>query len=309
MNHAAILISLILALPSVAQRDVNEAAAWKALNAAIPSNTFEANGRITRDTRRSDAEVLKAIDEALPKTRGTSAEPVALYYRGSFLFRADRFQDALDVYEDMKKRFPDHGLCKSAPKHPSLVDDAIEDCRSEIAIRAKHKIIRLPHAVLDDKIKAIFHTSLGDFEAQFYTNVAPKTVANFKKVIEDGLYNGTYFHRVWSFRRIVGGSPNTKNRDRRDDDQGTMSYDLPLELSDALQTAGAISMTGLGNGRASGCMFTICVHDQPQLNNTSAVFGRVTKGLEIVRLISQQRTDDDNNPYDHVMLRSVEWIE
>ncbi len=309
MKYAAIIVGLALSLPVIAQSGGDEASAWKALNAAIPSNTFEANGRITRDTRRSDSEVLKAVEKALPKTRGTSAEPVALYYHGSYLFRADRFQEALNVFEDMKKRFPDHGLCKSAPKHSSLVDDAIADCRSEMAIRAKYKIVRLPHAVLNDKIKAIFHTSLGDFEAQFYTNVAPKTVANFKKLIEEGLYNDTYFHRVWSFRRIVGGSPNTKNRDRRDDDQGTLSYDLPLELSDALQTAGAISMVGLGNGRASGCMFTICVHDQPQLNNTAAVFGRVTKGLEIVRLISQQRTDDDNNPYDHVMLRSVEWIE
>src|SRR5256885_1573639 len=73
---------------------------------------------------------------------------------------------------------------------------------------------------------------------------APETVANFKKLVQSGQSLDPYFHRVVAMQRIPGGCPNTKkdNRARDDDGMGSLGYDLPIEMSTAMHTAGAVSM-------------------------------------------------------------------
>ena len=69
-------------------------------------------------------------------------------------------------------------------------------------------------------------------------------------------------------------------------------------------------MKAMGDGKTChGSQFTICVNAQPNLNNVQAVFARVVDGMDVVRRISQARADDDDNPYDEIRIRSVEWIE
>lgn len=306
IRSIAVVGALFFAALAAAQ---NEAAAWKALDKAVPNNSYPAQGRVTRGTAPSPEQLVQSIDATLPVVTGTKAEPVALYYRGNAYFAADRFEEALAIFEDLAKRFPEHGLCRAVGEGLSLTAKAIADCRSEIEVRKTYKVTRLPHAVLDDGHRVVLHTTLGDIEIALYEDVAKETVANFKKLVREGQYNDTYFHYVQSFRRIVGGCPNTRNADRRDDGQGNLGYTLPLELSDAMHTPGAISMVSVAGGRSHGCQFTICVSDQPDLNNSAAVFGQVVKGLEIARLISQERADDDENPYEHVTILGTEIVE
>src|ERR1044071_5760127 len=57
---------------------------------------------------------------------------------------------------------------------------------------------------------AVIKTSMGEMVAEFWPDVAPKTVENFKKLAKEGFYNGTAFHRIIKGFMIQGGCPNTK---------------------------------------------------------------------------------------------------
>src|SRR5579859_4296599 len=55
---------------------------------------------------------------------------------------------------------------------------------------------------------AVMHTTDGDMVFQFWPEVAPKTVANFKALARKGFYNGTAFHRIIKGFMVQGGDPN-----------------------------------------------------------------------------------------------------
>lgn len=315
-NHILIAGSLLLALTAIGLQDQKEAAAWKALGAAVPNHKYPQKGRFQREPEPDYTQQIGKLDKALEAAKGTSAEPTALFYRGNTLFQLERIDEALAIFEDIKARFPKHGLV-TQPWGPdasskSAVDLAIEDAKKELEIRKTYAVKHLPAAVLDQGPRAVFHTTKGDFTIKFFKTAAPEAVANFKKLIQGGQYVDTYFHRVSPMQRVTGGCPNTKkdNRNREDDGDGSVGYDLPLEFNAALHTAGAVSMQRIaGKERASGCIFNICVIDQPDLNATEGVFGMVVDGLEIVKRITQERADDVSNPYEHIWIQGTEWIE
>lgn len=312
-NKILIAVALLATFASAnANAQDNATKAWKGLSAAVPSHTYPVRGRFRRsqdgDLSQRQADLIKVAEVA----KGTSAEAPTLYYLGNTHFRLNQFEKALAVFEDLLARFPKHGLCTlSADSNrggPSAVARALTDCRSEIKTRQTYVPRDLPVATLDESAHAVFHTTYGDFTIGFYSNAAPETVANFKKLIANGTFNKTYFHTVVPMQSIEGGCPNTKegNRNRRDDGQGSPGYDLPIELNTAIHSAGAVSMKRLpGSKRAHGSQFTVCASPQPMRNNKQAVFAQVIDGLDIVKRISQERSDDSNRPYDHVWIMGV----
>jgi hypothetical protein len=58
---------------------------------------------------------------------------------------------------------------------------------------------------------AVIKTSEGDMVVQFWTDAAPNTVENFKKLARQGFYDGTIFHRIVKGFMIQGGDPNSKD--------------------------------------------------------------------------------------------------
>ena len=77
----------------------------------------------------------------------------------------------------------------------------------------------------------LMETNLGNIEIELYPAVAPKIVANFIKLSEEGFYDGTYFHRVIPSFMIQGGDPNTKDGDRSTDGRGGPDYRINDEIS------------------------------------------------------------------------------
>jgi peptidyl-prolyl cis-trans isomerase B (cyclophilin B) len=292
-----------------------ETTGWKALSTAVPSHHYPDRGRFRRAPEGDVSKRLAALTKAAETTKGSSAEPVTLYYLGNTHFALNQFKDAIRVFSDLLSRFPKHGLCVVAigdKNSPSAVQLAIQDCKSEIEIRKVYTPRDLPVATIDPSARAIFHTSKGDFTMAFYTKAAPMTVANFKKLVKEGWFNNTYFHFVKAMQTVEAGCPNTRdgNRNRNDDGDGSPGYDLPIELSTAIHNAGAVSMKQLrASKRAHGSQFTICATPQPRMNNKQAVFAQVIDGLDIVKRVSQERADDHNRPYEHVCITGVEWTE
>ncbi|WLR43794.1 peptidylprolyl isomerase [Bacillus carboniphilus] len=113
-------------------------------------------------------------------------------------------------------------------------------------------------------------------EIDFYPNEAPKTVANFEKLANEGFYDGLTFHRVIPGFVSQGGDPNGNGT-------GGPGYTIKCETegNPHKHVQGSLSMAHAGKD-TGGSQFFI-VHDpQPHLNGVHTVFGQVTSGIDTV---------------------------
>ena len=124
-------------------------------------------------------------------------------------------------------------------------------------------------------------TNKGTIELQLYPQFAPKTVNNFVFLIREGFYDGVVFHRVISNFVIQGGDPTGTGT-------GGPGYRFEDEFkgNPLRHETGYLSMANAGPG-TNGSQFFILHSPQPHLDNRHTVFGRVTKGMNIVNAIRQ----------------------
>jgi peptidyl-prolyl cis-trans isomerase B (cyclophilin B) len=124
-------------------------------------------------------------------------------------------------------------------------------------------------------------TSRGTIELELFPEHAPKTVNNFVFLARDGFYDGVTFHRVINDFMIQGGDPTGTGR-------GGPGYRFEDEFDgNPLRHArGVISMANAGPG-TNGSQFFITHGLQPHLDGRHTVFGKVTKGMDVVDAIRQ----------------------
>ena len=90
---------------------------------------------------------------------------------------------------------------------------------------------------------AVIKTSEGDMVAEFWTDAAPNTIENFKKLAKQGFYNGTIFHRIVKGFMIQGGDPNSKDPSKEAKyGEGGPGYKVKAEFNDHLHERGVLSM-------------------------------------------------------------------
>ncbi len=138
---------------------------------------------------------------------------------------------------------------------------------------------------------AVIETDLGNIIVEFYPDIAPLHVANFKKLAKAGFYDGTTFHRVLPGFVIQGGCPNTKNSNPNDDGMGGPGYKVKAEFNEHLHEKGILSMARSGDPNSAGSQFFICLGRVQHLDNKYTVFGNVLKGIETVDKIAAMRRD------------------
>ncbi|MDJ0848239.1 MAG: peptidylprolyl isomerase [Myxococcota bacterium] len=132
---------------------------------------------------------------------------------------------------------------------------------------------------------------LGVVLIQLLPELAPETVANFKKLAGEGYYDGTTFHRVIPGFMIQGGDPLTKNRDPRDDGKGGPGYTIRDEFSEYPHVPGTVSMANKGRADTGGSQFFIVHGDSRHLDGRHTVFGRVIGGQEVVDAVTKLEID------------------
>ena len=146
----------------------------------------------------------------------------------------------------------------------------------------------------------VLQTTLGTIVIQLDDFAAPQTCANFRKLVSDGFYNHTTFHRVIPHFMVQGGDPNSKSDDRISYGLGGPGYTVPAEIKlkhDEGAVAMARSPDSINPQRDSnGSQFYICVAPCPSLDNQYTVFGHVIKGMDTAILISNQPKDNRDNP-------------
>lgn len=115
----------------------------------------------------------------------------------------------------------------------------------------------------------------GPIHLDLYPELAPKTVANFKKLAGEAFYDGTTFHRVIPGFMIQAGDPLSRDNNPHNDGRGGPGYTLPDEFTRAPMKRGVVAMANKGRPNSGGSQFFILQRDRPGLQGRYSVFGRV----------------------------------
>ncbi|WP_137718753.1 peptidylprolyl isomerase [Methylobacillus flagellatus] len=151
-------------------------------------------------------------------------------------------------------------------------------------------------------------TSEGLIVLELNSDKAPNTVANFVQYAKDGHYTGTIFHRVISGFMVQGGG--------MDSDLNEKPTRAPIknEANNGLNnTVGTIAMARTGDPHSASAQFFINVANNTFLNFTEksergwgyTVFGKVTKGMDVVDRIAKTRTDGGDVPVRSIVIEQV----
>ena len=146
---------------------------------------------------------------------------------------------------------------------------------------------------------AVFETNQGTFEVELFEDKAPITVKNFTDLAEKGFYDGLIFHRVIDGFMIQGGDPNGTGT-------GGPGYTIPDEFHKDLKhdSEGVLSMANAGTN-TGGSQFFITLAPTPWLDGHHAIFGKVVKGMDVVRAIGKVDTDFQDKPLSKVVMEKV----
>jgi peptidyl-prolyl cis-trans isomerase B (cyclophilin B) len=152
------------------------------------------------------------------------------------------------------------------------------------------------------------NTSLGAIVVELNSEKAPKTVANFLEYVKSGQYSGTIFHRVISGFMIQGGGM------AKDMSEKPTRAPIRNEADNGLKNeAGTIAMARTNDPHSATAQFFINVADNQFLNHSSkdergwgyAVFGKVTKGMDVVEKISKSPTLPGDIPAQPIIIESI----
>ena len=135
----------------------------------------------------------------------------------------------------------------------------------------------------------------GKIELELYPQHAPKTVANFEQLVNQGFYDGLTFHRVIPGFMIQGGDPLGNGMGGSNEkivgEFRSNGYDNPIR-----HERGVISMARAFDKNSASSQFFIMHADAPHLDGQYAAFGRVISGIEVVDEIASIPTDYNDRP-------------
>jgi len=156
---------------------------------------------------------------------------------------------------------------------------------------------------------AIIDTDAGAMKVRFWTDVAPNTVDNFKKLAKKSFYDGTAFHRIVKGFMIQGGDPLSKE-DHPHVGTGGPGYQIKAEFNDRPHVRGVLSMARSQNPDSAGSQFFICLADARFLDRQYTAFGEVIEGDDVLGAIGDTPTEagpggENSRPVQRVGVSSI----
>ena len=144
----------------------------------------------------------------------------------------------------------------------------------------------------------------GTIEAELYPHIAPNTVNNFISLANSGFYDGLTFHRIVNNFVIQGGDPEGTG-------MGGPGYSILGEFNsnnfknDLKHTEGVLSMARSQNKDSAGSQFFIVTGEASNLDGDYAGFGKVIKGMDIVKKIENVDVGINDNPMEKIVIKSI----
>ncbi len=156
---------------------------------------------------------------------------------------------------------------------------------------------------------AVIKTTEGTMVIEFWPDVAPKTVENFKTLAKKGFYDGTAFHRVIKGFMIQGGDPLTKDPGKEAMwGTGDPGYKVKAEFNDRHHDRGVISMARSQDPDSAGSQFFIC-HGNPRfLDKQYTAFGKLIKGDDVLEKIGTTATHPPDRPDKRMGVESIKIV-
>lgn len=151
--------------------------------------------------------------------------------------------------------------------------------------------------------RAVLETSVGDIEIAFTPEQAPEHVRNFLRLASAGVYDGTSWHRVVKGFVVQTGHMPTR-REPLSQAQGRLVRDLKAEFNDQIHDVGTVSMARLAEPDTANTSFFIVTARAEMLDGKYTVFGRVTRGLDVVQKIEAAAVNGET-PVERIELRRV----
>jgi peptidyl-prolyl cis-trans isomerase B (cyclophilin B) len=145
---------------------------------------------------------------------------------------------------------------------------------------------------------ATMQTNQGTIELELFDEDAPKTVENFKKLAQDGFYDGVIFHRVIPDFMIQGGDPTGTGT-------GGPGYQFEDEFNNHKVERGALAMANAGPNTNGSQFFIVTADACPWLDGKHTVFGKVTSGMDVADTISNVDTVGQDKPRDEVRIEAL----
>jgi len=154
------------------------------------------------------------------------------------------------------------------------------------------KVKELIELAENEKLVANVRTTMGDIEIELYPDKTPKTVENFVGLATKGYYDGIIFHRVIDSFMIQGGDPTGTGTGGDSYFGGSFEDEFHSDLTH--NGLGILSMANAGPN-TNGSQFFITLVPTPWLDGKHSIFGKVTKGLDVVENIGKVAT---SKPFD-----------
>lgn len=134
----------------------------------------------------------------------------------------------------------------------------------------------------------------GKITIELKPDVAPLTVENFKKLVNEHFYDGLTFHRIMEGFMIQGGDPLGNGTGGSDETiKGEFAQNgVENNLS---HTRGVVSMARSNDPNSASSQFFIVHEDSTFLDGQYAAFGVVTDGMDVVDKIAKDAKPTDNN--------------
>ena len=161
---------------------------------------------------------------------------------------------------------------------------------------------------------AVIKTSQGDMVVEFWTDAAPNTIENFKKLARAGLYNGTIFHRIVKGFMIQGGDPNSKDPAKEESyGAGGPGYKIKAEFNDHSHERGVISMAREPDPDSAGSQFFICLAPVTRLDHQYTTFGKLIKGDDVLERIgntpvTRNSMGENSKPTERVTIEKIDIV-
>lgn len=200
---------------------------------------------------------------------------------------------------------------KSAVKRPTSAETDNRKAKKSVGVNAADaegaKTAVNPKLLPDAEV-AVLETDYGRIIIELYSKIAPQMVERFKKLIREGFYDGTAFHRTSpSLGIIQGGDPNSKDADPANDGYGKSSYpDVPAEFTDIPYERGIVGAARANDPNSANCQFFIMLKRQPFFDKKYTIFGRVVEGLGNAYIINISPTKPSTErPEDPITIRKA----
>ncbi|EJF75823.1 peptidylprolyl isomerase [Bartonella alsatica] len=159
-------------------------------------------------------------------------------------------------------------------------------------------------AVASDSNVLVLSLKNGDVVIRFRSDLAPKHVAQIKRLTKEGAYNNVVFHRVIpGFMAQTGdvkfGKKGSVDFDLKRVGTGGSNYpNIPAEFSEQPFKRGTVGMARSQDPHSANSQFFICFNDAAFLNGQYTVIGEVIKGMDVVDQIKKGTTSNNGSVID-----------